>query len=256
MKVGQLSDVGVLNKVMSVLGLLEEQTRTDPRSVARELEMSPPTAYRLMKAMASHGLLTVDDGGSYQLGPRLLHLGQLTSSRLDIVGVARPHLVRLRDLTAESVELQVLSGFRRVPVHLEVGTRSVRAMAQVGVPLPLHKGSSSRPLLIHLTERKALELARRSAEADQELASFDEAGYLSRWELARERGYDFGVGERDPELGAAAAAVRGPDGDVLCQVVVAGTAQRFRDPGHAELVLEHLQSTVRSLSQELAGSPS
>lgn len=247
--------VGVLDKVMAVLDVLEAHRRAHPRTVAEKLGMSTPTAYRLMKAMASHGLLAGHANGEYELGLRLLHLGQIVSFRLDLVQVARPHLVELRDATMESVELHILSGVKHVPIHLEPGTRSVRTTSQVGIPLPLHKGASSRPLLIDLSESEALSLARRSAESDGELDAFDEATYLTRWRTVRERGYDFGVGERDPETGAAAAAVRGPGGAVIAQIVVSGTAQRFRDADHADLVLDRLRTAAAALTRDLAGDP-
>ncbi len=159
------TDVGVLDKVMSILALFDDRTdMLEPVAVARATGMSTPTAYRLMKAMTAHGLLTPGPRG-YGLGLSLLHLGQLASLRLDIVSVARPHMVALRDECNETVELQVRVGSTRVPVHLETSTRTVRAAAQVGVPLPLHKGASSRPLLAWLPEQEVLTLTRASAAA-------------------------------------------------------------------------------------------
>lgn len=246
--------MGVLDKVMAVLGFLERESLAAPKTVAAGLGMSTPTAYRLMKGMATHGLISADDAGRYRLGLRLLGLGHVVASRLDIVEIGRPYLVDLRNATAESVELQVLSGHRRIPVHLEAGTRSVRTSSQVGVALPIHKGASSRVLTTGHPEREALELARRSAEADGDLDSFDDDTYLSRWRTARDRGYDIGVGERDPEVGAAAAAVRGLDGTVIAQIVVSGTAQRFRDPEHADLVVRQLRHAADALTRDLARS--
>lgn len=246
--------VGVLDKVMAVLETVENSSPTDPKAVAAALGMSTPTTYRLMKAMASHGLLSVQNG-RYSLGLRLLHLGHMASAQLDIVQVARPHLSRLRDLTNETAELHVLSGYRRVPVHFEVGTRSVRTSSQIGIPLPLHKGSAICPLLIHLEEQRAVEIARSSAQADGEADVFDDAAYTQRWRLVRERGYEIGAGERDPETGAGAAAVRGPDGGVVAQVVVSGTAQRFRDAEHSEMVVTALRQVAEAFSRELVGHP-
>lgn len=244
--------VGVLDKVMAVLAEVERTSPTEPKAVAAALDMTTPTTYRLMKAMASHGLLSVRDG-QYSLGLRLLHLGHLVSARLDIVQVARPHLIRLKDRTNETAELHVLSGFRRVPVHFEVGTRSVRTSAQIGIPMPLHKGSAICSLLTHLDEASALDIVRRSAKADHELEEFDEAKYLARWRRARKRGYEIGAGERDPETGAAAAPVHGPDGSVVAQIVASGTAQRFRDRAHADMVIGELRPAAEAITADLTG---
>ena len=101
------TEVGVLDKVMSLLALFDDRTPTlDPVTAARRAGMTTPTAYRLMKAMTAHGLLA-HDGSGYRLGLTLLHLGQLAGLHFDIVRIAQPFMVRLRDECNESVELQV-----------------------------------------------------------------------------------------------------------------------------------------------------
>lgn len=247
------TDVGVLDKVMALLALFEDRTTTlEPSAAARATGMSTPTAYRLMKAMSAHGLL-VPDGRGYQLGLKLLHLGQLASLRLDIVSAARPHMITLRDACNESVELQVRSGHTRVPIHIEMSSRTVRPAAQVGLPLPLHKGASSRPLLAWLPEGEALELAHESARAVGE--ELDAEAFVERLGAIRHRGYDVGLGERDPETGAAAAPVFDRSGQVCAILVVSGTRTRFQDTAHREAIVERLTEAARATTAALGGTP-
>lgn len=246
------TDVGVLDKVMAVLALFDDRTAAlEPAAVARATGMSTPTAYRLMKAMAAHGLLT-PTGRGYGLGLGLLHLGQLAALRLDIVSVARPHMVALRDRCNETVELQVRAGHTRVPVHLEAGTRTVRAAAQVGVPLPLHKGASSRPLIAWLPDAEALELARASAQDSAE--ELDEQDLLTRLASIRRRGYDVGFGERDTETAAGAAPVFDRVGSVVAILVVSGTRTRFKDVAHRRATVEGMVEAAAAITTDLGGS--
>ncbi|GAA5165362.1 IclR family transcriptional regulator [Ornithinimicrobium tianjinense] len=246
------TDVGVLDKVMAILALFDDRTDSlDPTTAARATGMSTPTAYRLMKAMAAQGLL-VPSGRGYGLGLRLLHLGHLAAQRLDIVAVARPHMVRLREECNETVELQVREGHSRVPVHLEASTRTVRAAAQVGVPLPVHKGASARPILAWLPEDRALALARASAaEAGDEL---DEGELLERLATIRRQGYDIGYGERDVETGAGAAPIFDRSGEVVALLVASGTRTRFKDAAHRRQVADGLRRTAAAITEDLGGS--
>ena len=245
------TDVGVLDKVMSILGLFDDRTAVlDPAAVARATGMSTPTAYRLMKAMTAHGLLTARERG-YGLGLTLLHLGHLASLRLDIVTVARPHMEALRDDCNETVELQVRSGHTRVPVHLETSTRTVRAAAQVGVPLPLHKGASARPLIAWLPDEEAARLARESAAASGD--DLDEEQLLRRLATIRRQGYDWGYGERDPETAAASAPVFDGSGKVVAIVVVSGTRTRFKDAAHRRGTVEGLVRASAAMTEALGG---
>lgn len=246
------TDVGVLDKVMSILALYDDRTDDlEPAAAARASGMSTPTAYRLMKAMTAHGLLT-QTGRGYRLGLTLLHLGHLASSTLDVITVARPHLLALRDEVNETVELQVLRGHTRVPVHLEASSRTVRAAAQVGVPLPLHKGASARPMIAWMPTDEALRLARASAAAEGD--ELDEAELVARLERIRAQGYDAGYGERDAETGAAAAPVFDRDGRVAALMVVSGTRTRFKDATHRKAVVRHLVDAARAATLAFGGT--
>lgn len=246
------TDVGVLDKVMAILGAFDSRTRSlDPATAASRTGMSTPTAYRLMKAMSAHGLLTTR-GRSYELGHTLLRLGQLAHGGSDVVAAARPHMVSLRDTVDESVELQVLEGCSRVPVALEPSRRTVRTEAQIGVPLALHRGASARPLVAWMPEDQALELARRSAEAAGD--QLDEQAYTERLARIRRRGFDVGSGERDPETGAASAPIFGPSGDVVAMIVASGTTTRFQDESHREAAAEGVLSAARAITADLGGT--
>jgi DNA-binding IclR family transcriptional regulator len=247
------TDVGVLDKVVAVLALFDDRTAAlEPTAVARATGMSTPTAYRLMKAMAAHGLLG-PTGRGYGLGLTLLHLGQLAALSLDIVSLARPHMVALRDRCNETVELQVRAGHTRVPVHLETSTRTVRAAAQVGVPLPLHMGASSRPLIAWLPDEEAVELARASAQDSGD--ELDEQDLLTRLAAIRRRGHDVGLGERDVETAAAAAPVFERGGRVAAILVVSGTRTRFKDAAHRKATVSGMVEAAAAITTALGGSP-
>lgn len=246
------TDVGVLDKVMAILALYDEHTQSlEPATAARATGMSTPTAYRLMKAMTVHGLLTAD-GRAYRLGLALLRLGSMASHRLDLVSVAQPHMVALRDQVNETVELQVVVGHSRVPVHLETSTRTVRAASQVGQPLPLHKGASARPLLAWLPEQEALVLARASAAAGGD--QIDEAELLARLATIREQGHDAGYGERDAETAAAAAPVFDRARHVVAIMVVSGTRTRFMQDAHRTAVVRALIDAAATTTRDLGGA--
>jgi DNA-binding IclR family transcriptional regulator len=201
--------------------------------------------------MTAHGLLA-HDGSGYRLGLTLLHLGQLAGLHFDIVRVAQPFMVQLRDECNESVELQVRSGHTRVPVHLESSTRTVRSAAQVGLPLPLHKGASSRPLIAWLPDEEALEVAAESAAADGDTLDADD--FLTRLRKIRRQGHDVGLGERDEETAAAAAPVFDRSGRVAATVVVSSTRTRFSNEAHRERTVDALMSAAREVTSALGGT--
>lgn len=244
------TEVGVLDKVMAILTSYDDHIEVlDPPAAAQRTGMSTPTAYRLMKSMAAHGLLT-PTGGGYGLGPSLLRLGSLVTVGLDVLAAARPHMVALRERLNETVELHVLVQHSRVPIHLETSTRTVRSASQVGHALPLHKGASSRPLVAWRAD--AMDLARASATDAGDV--LDEDAYSERLALIRERGWDVGLGERDAELAASAAPVFAEHKEVAATIVVSGTVTRFRGQAHCDAAIRGALDTARLVTADLGGT--
>ncbi len=252
-----MSAVGVLDKVIAILDAFDDGTdRLEPSDVAARTGISAPTAYRLMGAMAQHRLLGTE-GRGYRLGSRLLQLGARASEGVEVRGIALPRMRELRDATGETVELQILTGHSRVPVEMVVGRRTVRTMGQIGVPLPIHLGASSRVLLAWLDEGIALGLAARSA-ADHPGTPWDAETYRTHLRLVRAQGLEFSAGERDPETSAVSVPIRDRHDDVIAALVVSSTATRLADEAHRSAVIEAARTAAAIISTELgrdAGSP-
>jgi DNA-binding IclR family transcriptional regulator len=222
-----MGEVGVLDKVMAILhAFTSGSTTLQPPEVAERLGISQPTAYRLMKNMAGHGLLEYDAGG-YRLGVVLLHLGARVADALDLNNLARPQLRWLRDETSENAELHLLHGTTRVPVEVVVSPQNLRPMGQVGVPFPVHVGASAKVLLAWLPEeeRRSLSLASHRAEADAR--PFDIDAWEQELAATRERGWAESDGERESGVSAIAAPIRNHTGTVVAAMVVSGPSSRL-----------------------------
>jgi DNA-binding IclR family transcriptional regulator len=222
-----VSDVGVLDKVMSILRCFRDgSTRIDARVMAAELGMPPPTAYRLTKAMAEHGLLEAD-GSGYRLGVTLLHLGARVADGLEVRQVARPHLEWLRDQSQENAELHLRHGSSRVPVEVVPSRLNLRPMGQVGVPFPLHVGASSKVLLAWLEPDESEALVRASIAAYDKEHRLDHEHMRRQFAEVRAQGWSFTDGEREVGVASVAAPVLDRFGAVVAALVLAGPSTRL-----------------------------
>jgi DNA-binding IclR family transcriptional regulator len=140
-----LTSVGVLDKAVVVLDALESA----PCSLSELVvvtELPRATAHRLATALESHGLVRRDDEGRFTLGTRLVALGRAATEGFPLAGAAHRALRELRDITAESVQLFVRDGDRRVCIAALQSPHGLRTIVPLGASLDLGLGSGGRVL--------------------------------------------------------------------------------------------------------------
>lgn len=196
-----VSDVGVLDKVMDLIGHLAEAD--GPRTLAQVSTATGhhrATVHRLLHALHAHGMTRVNDDVGWSLGPRLAQLGRIALDGLPLRDAAMPALERLRDSTGESVQLYVRDGDRRVCVASLESPHGLRTIVALGAVLPLDRGSAGRVF---------------TADAPR-----------------RGVGWVESVGEREAGVSSVSAAVRDRDAVVQAAVSVSGPIDRTtRSPG-------------------------
>ena len=102
-----------LASVTTVLQMIE-LLAASPRplaltAVARTLGLSKPRAWRNLRTLVAHGYARQDaDTDRYEIGSKLMTLGESVRERFSIVGAARPEMALLRDQTGHAVTLSAL----------------------------------------------------------------------------------------------------------------------------------------------------
>ncbi|MGH3321500.1 MAG: IclR family transcriptional regulator [Streptosporangiaceae bacterium] len=230
-----VSKVAVLDKAVAILRAYRDgETLLQPRVVAERTGISLPTAYRLMRALAVHGLLE-REGSDYRLGITLLRLGGRVAASMELRRVVMPHLSWLNAQTGENAELHVLRQEARVPVEVVLSSQNLRPFVQVGEPLPVHVGASGKVLLAWLPGPRAAELADASARRFGDPA-FEPAALRTSLDRVRRQGWSGSDGERSPGVAAVSAPVRDASGRVVGAVVASGPSVRLTAKARRSLV--------------------
>ena len=246
-----MTDVGVLDKVMAVLAVFPDgATRLHPPAVARAVGISAATGYRLMKAMAEHGLLDHDEHG-YRLGVTLLHLGARVSDGLDVRRAARPHMEWLRDRTGENAELHLRHGITRVPIDVVPSANNLRPLGQVGVPFPLSGGASAKVLLAWLPADERRALAQASYDRFRPTPTFDPEALEHELLRTQQQGHAVSDGEREAGIASVAAPVYDQLGSVVAAMVVAGPSSRLMRVEDLQVALVATNEAAARASESL-----
>jgi DNA-binding IclR family transcriptional regulator len=243
----------LLQRAVQILEVL--RTSDQPlsiRQVADRAELAKSTVQRLLRDLTLTDLVGQDPATQrYHLGPRTLALGVAYQRRLDVRQVALPHMTRLRDETGETIGLSV--GYGDEVLHIEqVASQSqLRAMFDIGRPLPLWSGAPSRLLLAERDDAEVQRILTTHRDADVSPVAPPSVEHMYADVLAtREANYALAVGETLPGVSTLSVPVRDASGTLVAVLSVTCPSTRLTE-NDADLLLPRLRQTAQHVSREL-----
>jgi len=232
--------IQVIERMMKLLDVLSYYH--DPvslKQLAMETGLHPSTAHRILGAMSMNGFVERADPGTYRLGIRLLELGNLVKSRINIRDSAMPLMRQIHQRIGESVNLGVRQGDEIVYVErTSSGRSSVRVVHLVGARAPLHVTAVGKLYLVEDGAQKVKEYAKRTGLPGYTPASITTLAALEK-ELERVRREGVAVDNEEIELGlrCIAAPVRDDSGELVAGLSVSAPADRL-DPDWEAIIRE------------------
>ena len=102
------TSIQVMARMFSLLDTLaQEGDSVSLKTVSERTGLHPSTAHRILNDLAVGGFVERSGPGTYRLGLRLLQLGNLVKSRLDVRDLAMRPMQELHRLTGQSVALHI-----------------------------------------------------------------------------------------------------------------------------------------------------
>ncbi|MFZ5512822.1 MAG: IclR family transcriptional regulator [Pseudomonadota bacterium] len=212
----------------------------DPVSLkllAGEAGLHPSTAHRILAAMAASGFVERTEPGAYRLGIRLLELGNIVKSRINIREAALPFMEKLHARIGESVNLGVRHDDEIIYVErTSSGRSSVRVVHLVGARAPLHVTAVGKLFLVEDGPDKVRDYAKRTGLPGFTPTSLITLPALEK-ELERVRRHGVAFDNEEIELGlrCIAAPVRDDSGELVAGLSISAPADRY-NPDWAPLV--------------------
>ena len=243
--------VGAVQRAFSVVdALAEADAELGTNEIARRTGINASSVSRLLATLVAGGLVEhVQDSGRYRLGLRLLQLGNVVLTRLDLRQIARPHLQALVESTGETATLSAPGELDAVTVDFVQSPSSVQGVARLGRPSVAHATATGKVLLAfgHRTLPPGPLKTYTGRTITQRAALAAELAGIC------ERGYAYNFGEREDDLHAIAAPVWGSRGELAAIIGMQGPASRFAAEAMEAGVQPLLEHTAE-LSVELGWS--
>ncbi len=245
------SQLSTVESAFEILEAIGKKGHVSPATLARELGFVRANVHRLLFTLEKIGYVEKGTGGEYHLTFSLFELGNTVPHSKNLIDTARPSMLRLAQLTKETVNNGVL--FEKQILYIDKVEASVHLKLDrdIGSVDPAHCTSLGKVLLAFQgTERrreiiKSLKLERRTEN------TITDPGLLEE-ELARveENGVAFDFQELSYELNCVAAPVFGREGELRSAVSISGPSDRFNRE-RMEASVEPLMATAREISRAL-----
>jgi DNA-binding IclR family transcriptional regulator len=136
-----------VERALALLASVCDRGGANLADTARDCELAPSTALRLLRTLETSGFVRKDDFGMYRPGSRIIQLGAQALSDESLIDLAGPAMDELATETGESVYLSV-EGHAATAVYISIveGTHSVRHASWVGRTVPLDTSAAGHAL--------------------------------------------------------------------------------------------------------------
>lgn len=249
-------DVYYIEVVGRALDVLEvflhaEKSHLSLKEIAQQLNQSMNTTFRLLYTLAEHGYV-VKTNKLYELGSKLLDLGNAKLRNTDLIAISSPYMESLRERFRETVNLGVIMEGKIRYIDVKESPERFRLAETIGGSDPLHCTALGKAHLAYLPFAEARQLLRTYGLpklTENTITSL--SAMKSELERTRERGY--AIDAQECMLGGycVAAPILDQRERPVAAISIAGPYVRFHEQ-HVPAASRALMAATAEISQKLA----
>jgi DNA-binding IclR family transcriptional regulator len=241
--------VQVIERMFALIDVLASREEAiSLKEISEKTGLHPSTTHRILNDLATGRFVDRPQPGSYRLGMRLLELGNLVKSRLNVRDAALLPMRDLHKLIQQPVNLSVRQGDEIIYVERAYSERSgMQVVRAIGGRAPLHLTSVGKLFLAADDTLRVRAYATRTGLTGHTKNSLTQLPVLER-DLSRVRQYGVARDNEELELGVRcmAAGIYDDQGRLIAGLSISAPAERLE-----EAWLPKLQATAREISASL-----
>ena len=232
--------------------LATREGTTTLKDISEKTGLHPSTAHRILNDLVTKRFVDRSEPGSYRLGMRLLELGNIVKSRLDVREASLEFMRTLHRKTQQTDNLSVRQGDEIVYIDRAFSERSgMQVVRAIGGRAPLHLTSTGK-LFLSVDDAKLVRAyATRTGLAGHNRNSITDLAKLERdLSLVRARGYARDNEELELGVRCMAAGIHDDSGHIIAGLSISAPADRLQEEW-----LEDLVATAQAISAVLGYRP-
>ena len=241
--------VQVIERMFSLMDILASREEAiSLKEISEKTGLHPSTAHRILNDLATGRFVDRPHPGTYRLGMRLLELGNMVKSRLNVRDAALIPMRDLHKLIQQTVNLSLRQGDEIVYIERAYSERSgMQVVRAIGGRAPLHLTSVGKLFLAADDAQRVRAYAMRTGLNGQTKNSLTQLSSLEH-ELNKVRLNGFAHDNEELELGVRcmAAGIYDDQEKLVAGLSISAPAGRLN-----ESWLLKLQATARDISLTL-----
>ena len=247
------NSIQVIERMMRLLDVLAHHSEAvNLKQLAGETGLHPSTAHRILGVMVEARVIDRIEPGLYRLGIRLLELGNLVKSRINIRQIALPFMQQLHQELHETVNLSVRQGDEVVYVERTASNRSMMRVVQlIGARAPLHITAVGKLFLAEEPSDAVHEYAGRTGLPRYTPNTLADLADLEReLERVKRDGYACDNEEAEKGVSCIGAGIRDDEGALVAGLSVSAPSDRLN-----KMWAERVRETGQQISRAIGFQP-
>tara|TARA_A100000164_G_C21918589_1_gene779498 strand:- start:968 stop:1786 length:819 start_codon:yes stop_codon:yes gene_type:complete len=224
--------IQVIERLLSLLDVLAANTNpVSLKKLSSITGLHPSTAHRILNDLVSKRFAEKVEPGSYKLGIRLLELGNIVKSRINVREVSLPLMQLLHDKTQQAVNLTLRRNDEIVYIDRAFSEQSgIQVVRPLGGSAPLHLTSTGKLFLSTENSNSIKLYASRTKLKGNNKNSITDYKILDK-ELSNIKILGYARDNEELEIGVKCigAGIKDDSGKIVAGLSISSPAERMND---------------------------
>jgi IclR family transcriptional regulator, KDG regulon repressor len=226
---GAVRSVAIAVAVLEALAAAGKPVRLS--ELARQLGEAKGRVHRHLTTLRHLGLVEQErTSEAYRLGWKLVHLGQAAAAQFDVVRLAEPYMLRLRELSRQTVVLSVPAQGEAMVAAVMPSEKLVTISVRQGARLPAHASAQGRIVLAFAPPALARQTLSRKLATLTPRTITEPTALRARLKAIRQNLYELAHGETLLGITTLAAPLLDHEELLVGMIAIVGTDQYIPSP--------------------------
>jgi IclR family KDG regulon transcriptional repressor len=244
-----IESVVVATRVLEALATLPSPMRLT--ELAKQLGQAKARIHRHLTTLRQLGFVEQERSTErYRLGWKLVNLGQAAAEQFEIRRLAEPYMLRLRELSRQTVVLSVPANGEAMVAAVMDSLHLITISVRQGTRLPAHASAQGRIVMAFAPETLQRSVLARKLERHSPRTILDPKLIRERLQRIREQLYEIAAGETLLGITTLAAPLLNQEDELVGVIALVGSDQHVPDPPDREQI-SLIQGCAAAISARL-----